>query len=81
MSERILAPLIVFLVLTGSTVAFGIELFGTPRPGRTAPALAEVRLNKVEITGRRPAVAIEVAGEAAGTGCGSDSRPGPATHI
>ncbi len=81
MSERILAPLVVFLVLAGSTAAFGIELFGQGRVDGSPSTMAVVTLPKVEVTGRRPSTAVKVAERAAESDCGRVTPPAAATHI
>ncbi len=81
MSERILAPLLVFIVLAGSTAAFGIEILGHGPVERAPSGVAALTLPKVEITGRRPATPVKIAERAGTADCGRDAALDAATHI
>jgi len=59
MTERILTPLLAFMLLAGGTLAVGSELFRAPHAGQHVAEVASVQLPRVEVIGHR--VAAEVA--------------------
>lgn len=62
MTDRLFTAVLTFMLLGGGTVAVGSALFGFDRPAHAARLeAAVVELPRVEITGRRPAVAVAVA--------------------
>ncbi len=61
MFDRILSPVLVFVLLAGGTFAIGSELFSSRAAAAANTQVAAVQLPLVEVIGHRPATPVALA--------------------